>query len=115
MEPHGTDNECNADDAITGDHHRCEDRVASQRFTAWVSGDHQRHNQPDFDDGHSDRQHKGSVRLTDAMRNDFGVSHRGQDGPRERHCHHDLDDDAGFAPPRQREQDGCQHGDNHRP
>ena len=69
----------------------------------------------DLDDRHSDCQHKGSVRLTDSMRNDFGVIHRGQDGPCECHCNNDLDDDAGFATPRQCEQDDCQHGDNHGP
>ena len=68
-----------ADDAVDDDHDRRVHRVARERRLVFAAREHHRHDQRRFDRRHGERQHQRAERLADAMRDDLGVVHGGDD------------------------------------
>ena len=107
------DDQAEADDPVARDHHRREHGVPGERGgVVAVAGDHQRHDQPDLDHGHRDREHDRAVRLADAVRDHLGVVDGRQHGPGEHDAHEDEHGGGRLAAPGRREQDRRDHGDH---
>ena len=75
-----------ADDAVEHDHHRREHRVARDDIGARGAGEHDRHDQPDLDHRHRDREQDRAERLAELERQQFRV----MDGGEHRHTEQDA-------------------------
>ena len=102
--PERRDEQRSPDDPVARDHHRREHRVARERRRVRAAGHHQRHDQPDLDDGHRDREEQRAERLAHPVGDDLGVMDRRQDRAREHDGHEHEHDRSRLRPPRGREQ-----------
>ena len=94
-----------AEQAVDGDHHRREHRLAGQGRRLVTSGQHERHDERDLDDRDRDREHERAEGLPDPEGDDLGVVHGRQHGPGEQQGDEHHDDEADVPAPRGDERD----------
>ena len=73
------DQDAKTHDAVADDHHRRVNRVARQDGHIVAARDHHRQNERGLDDGHGHGENQGPERLSDAIRDHFGVVDCGDD------------------------------------
>jgi hypothetical protein len=76
----GADQQGQAEQAVTGDHHGGEDGVAGQRLGLLAAADHQGDDERDLDDRDGHREDQGTERLADPVGDDLGVVDGGEHG-----------------------------------
>lgn len=110
--PPAADEQAQPDDPVADDHHRGEHGVAREPRFLGAGRQHHRDDQRDLDHGDGDREHERAERLADAVRDDFGVMHRGEHRARERGGDECDGEAFGRHDARQREhQPGGERGD----
>jgi hypothetical protein len=77
--PQAAQQQTQADDAVAHDHDRGEHRVSRERRLRVASREHHGYDQRDLDHRDGDRERERTERLTDPMRDDFGVVDGGED------------------------------------
>jgi hypothetical protein len=99
----GADQQGQAEQAVTGDHHGGEDGVAGQRLGLLAAADHQGDDERDLDDGDRHRQHERAERLSYLVRDDLGVVDGGEDRGAEDHGDEDHQRRGQITGPGQRQ------------
>ncbi len=91
------DEKTEPDDAVEDDHHRREHGIAGQCRRGGAAGNHQRHDQRNFDEGDRQRQHQGAIGLAHAVRHDIGMVYGGEHGAPQAESNHRYEKSAHAA------------------
>ena len=113
--PQRADDERQTEDAVAGDHHRGEHRVARQRRGLVAAGRHQRDDQRDLDDRHREREDQRAERFADPMGDDFGVMDGGDHRRAETGADQDQQHRAQVTTPGQQQDDESERGHGQTP
>ena len=110
--PQRTDQQTQPDDAVEGDHHRREHRVARIRRRPRPAAGHQHDDHADLDDGDRDGQDERTERLADPVRDHLRVVHRGEHRT-EKACRNESEHHGVVMVRPCRNQDHRRHQGNH--